>query len=270
MGAEPGAAARRRSGSRSGITARLRTIAFGTSIRSAPLTRDGVEEAQRADDSLLLSGERAADQPHPVADPKGAGAEQHEAGEQVPERLLCGEAEHDRRDRAADRERAGREAPPSSGATATTTTIVVSRIRNPTVPAVRRIHAAKQRRGEPAPERLGERPCQDRQGHDRRDLHRRPEAGEERRRGDRRATRTAGDQDRAGRRPCRGPAGPPWRSISRAEADLTPRARSATRTRCSARRNRPSPSMGNVFSRSAGRHALHRQPRPGANLYCLD
>ena len=77
-------------------------------VRSAD--QGGVEEAERADDSLQLSGQRPADQPHPVADPKGAGAEQHEAGEQVAERLLRREAEHDRGDGAADGERAGAKA----------------------------------------------------------------------------------------------------------------------------------------------------------------
>ena len=135
------------------------------------------------------------------------------------------------------------------------------------MPAVARIHAAKQRRGEPAPERLGERPCQDRQGHDRRDLHRRPEAGEERP-----AVveehQDPGDQDQQDEDPAPGAAGPPGgRSPHRGQPDATPR--SATRTRCSPERNRPSPSMGNVFSRSAGRHARTRQPRPGAEPILL-
>ena len=102
----------------------------------------------------------------------------------------------------------------------------------------------------PAAERLGERPCQDRQGDDGRHLHRRPEAGEER------PAVIEEDQDR-GDQPSRTKTLPrarwaPWRSTSAPRPTWrhsSVRDSNALRVR----RNRPSPSMGNAFSRSAGR-----------------
>ena len=67
---------------------------------------DRVEQPERADDALDLPASAAALQPHAVADAERPRAEQHEAGEEVAERLLGGETEDDRGERAADGQRA--------------------------------------------------------------------------------------------------------------------------------------------------------------------
>src|SRR5919204_6376828 len=62
----------------------------------------GVEEPERADDPLDIAGHGPAAKPDPLADPERAGGEQHQAGEEVAERLLGGEPDEDRRERPAE------------------------------------------------------------------------------------------------------------------------------------------------------------------------
>ena len=71
------------------------------------LDQGRVEEAERADRPLERAGQGAADQAHPFADPERPGALQDDAGEEPAQRLLGGEAEHDRGEGAADGEGGG-------------------------------------------------------------------------------------------------------------------------------------------------------------------
>ena len=64
-----------------------------------------VEQAERGDDALELAGEVAGLQPHAVADLERPGGDQHDARDQVAQRLLGGEAEDDRDDGAGHGER---------------------------------------------------------------------------------------------------------------------------------------------------------------------
>ena len=64
-----------------------------------------VEQAERGDDALELAGEVAGLQPDAVADLERAGRDQHDARDQVAQRLLRGETEDDRDDRAGHGER---------------------------------------------------------------------------------------------------------------------------------------------------------------------
>ena len=71
-----------------------------------------VQQPQRADRPLDLPGQRAALQAHALADAERAGAQQDGPGDQVPERLLGGQAEDHRRERAAERQRLRLRCPP--------------------------------------------------------------------------------------------------------------------------------------------------------------
>ena len=124
-----------------------------------------VEQAERGDDALDLAGEAAGLQAHAVADLERPHGDQHEAGDQVAERLLGGETDDDRGDGAADGQRA-RVQPGDRSATIAATTRNASRIRKPTVPAVAGVHAAEQRGRREAPEVARERPAE-RDHHDR-------------------------------------------------------------------------------------------------------
>ena len=82
--------------------------AVGHEHRVAAGVEGRVHQPERGHDALDLAAEHAALQAHRVADAERARAQQHDAGDQVAERLLRGEAEDDRRGRGADRDRARR------------------------------------------------------------------------------------------------------------------------------------------------------------------
>ena len=107
-------------GSRSGTIAAVSTTLLGTMIESLALAKRRVEQAERGHDALDLAGDAAGLEAHAVADPERPRRDQHDAGDQVAERLLRRETEDDRREGATDgqrapvaaRRRAARSAPP--------------------------------------------------------------------------------------------------------------------------------------------------------------
>ena len=70
-----------------------------------PARERRVQEAERADDAFGPARQWACLEPYSFADPERACAQEHHPGDQVSERLLRGETQHDRGERAAERER---------------------------------------------------------------------------------------------------------------------------------------------------------------------
>ena len=93
------------SGSRSGTIADAQHDAVRDHDVVVAVREGRVEQAERADDALGLPGEAAGLQAHAVADAERPRAEQHDAGDQVAERLLGRETEDDRGEGAADGQR---------------------------------------------------------------------------------------------------------------------------------------------------------------------
>ena len=99
--------------------------------------REGrVQQPQRADRALDLTGQRPALQAHALADAKRPRAQQHRARDQVAERLLRGEAEDHRRERAAQRAAFALRCPRRAARRTARARSSTRRIRKPTVPAV--------------------------------------------------------------------------------------------------------------------------------------